>query len=155
VSLVIPPQRRAVLYARWLDPRPSGTVTTTQESTTLVAENAPKRAFVPTGPITDAWQGASAFDDSTWLSGTGGVGWERQSGYQQFLSIDLGSQMYNRNATCYIRIPFTVAADPGTFNFMTLRMRYDDGFIVYLNGVEIQRALFTGTPAWNPTPAAR
>ena len=104
---------------------------------------------MPTGPISDAWRGGSAFDDSAWISGTGGVGLERRSGYQQYFSIDLGNQMYGRNATCYIRIPFTVSADPGTFNFMTLRMRYDDGFVAYLNGVEIQRALFTGTPAWN------
>ncbi len=131
------------------DPRPSSTVTTTRESATLVAENAAKRAFVPTAPISDAWRGGSAFDDSAWISGTGGVGLERQSGYQQYFSIDLTDQMYGRNATCYIRIPFTVTAEPGAFNFMTLRMRYDDGFVAYLNGVEIQRALFTGTPAWN------
>ncbi len=131
------------------DPRASSTVTTTRESTTLVSENAPKRAFVPTGPISDAWRGGSAFDDSTWISGTGGVGYERQSGYEQFFSIDLGSQMYGQNASCYIRIPFTVSGEPGAFNVMTLRMRYDDGFVAYLNGVEIQRALFTGTPAWN------
>ena len=131
------------------DPRPSSTVTTTRESTTLVSENAPKRAFVPAGPINDAWRGGADFDDSTWISGAGGVGYERQSGYQQFFGIDLGSQMYNVNASCYIRIPFIVSADPATFNFITLRMRYDDGFVAYLNGVEIQRALFTGTPAWN------
>jgi hypothetical protein len=131
------------------DPRPSSTVTTTRESTTLVAEDAPKRALVPTAPIDDAWRGDFAFDDSAWISGTGGVGMERQSGYQQYFGIDLTSQMYSHNATCYIRVPFAVSADPATFNFMTLRMRYDDGFVVYLNGVEIQRALFNGTPAWN------
>ncbi|MBN1506244.1 MAG: CotH kinase family protein [Sedimentisphaerales bacterium] len=131
------------------DPRPSSTVTITRESTTLVAEDAPKRAIVPAAPIDDAWRGGSAFDDSAWISGTGGVGYERQSGYQQYFGIDLGDQMYNRNTSCYIRIPFTVPAEPGTFNFMTLRMRYDDGFIAYLNDVEIQRALFNGTPAWN------
>jgi hypothetical protein len=150
VSLVNPHPSGALFYTLdGSDPRPSSTVTTTRESTTLVAENAPKRALVPTAPINDAWRGGSAFDDATWVSGTGGVGLERQSGYQQYFGIDLGEQMYGRNASCYIRIPFTVSAEPGTFNFMTLRMRYDDGFIVYLNGVEIQRALFTGTPAWN------
>lgn len=131
------------------DPRPSNTVTTTRESTTLVAENAAKRAFVPTAAISDAWRGGADFDDSAWISGTGGVGIERQSGYQQYFGIDLTDLMYGKNATCYIRIPFTVLADPATFNFMTLRMRYDDAFIVYLNGVEIRRALFDGTPAWN------
>lgn len=149
VSLVSPYPSGVLFYTLdGSDPRPASTVTTTQESTTLVAENAPKRAFVPTGPISDAWRGGSAFDDSAWTSGAGGVGLERQSGYEQFFSIDLKSQMSN-STSCYIRIPFTVSADPATFNFMTLRMRYDDGFVAYLNGIEIGRALFTGTPAWN------
>lgn len=131
------------------DPRPASAVTTTRDSTTLVAENAPKRALAPTGPVDDAWRGGSAFDDSAWISGTGGVGFERGSGYEQYFGIDLGTQMYNHSTSCYIRIPFTVSADPGTFNFMTLRMRYDDGFVAHINGVEIGRALFTGTPTWN------
>jgi len=135
------------------DPRPANVVTTTRDSTTLVAENAPKRAFIPTGPIIDAWRGGSAFDDSAWISGTSGVGLERQSGYQQYFDINLTDQMYGHNATCYIRISFTVPVSPATFNFMTLRMRYDDGFIVYINGIEIQRALFNGTPAWNSAAA--
>jgi len=150
VSLVNPYPSGSLFYTLdGSDPRPASTVTTTRESTTLVPENAPKRAFVPTTPVSDTWRGGGDFDDSTWISGTGGVGLERGSGYQQFFSIDLGNQMYGQNASCYIRIPFTVSPDPGTFNFMTLRMRYDDGFIAYLNGVEVQRALFNGTPAWN------
>jgi hypothetical protein len=32
---------------------------------------------------------------------------------------------------------------------VTLRVRYDDGFIAYLNGQEIARRNFTGTPQWN------
>ncbi len=150
VSLVNPHPGGTLFYTLdGSDPRPSSTVTTTWESTTLVAENAPKRALVPTGPISDAWRGGADFDDSTWISGTRGVGLERGSGYQQYFDIDLNDQMYGRNTSCYIRIPFTVSGDPTTFNFMTLRMRYDDGFVAYLNGVEIRRALFDGTPTWN------
>jgi len=57
--------------------------------------------------------------------------------------------MYNGNTSCYIRIPFTFDGSPDDFDFMTLKMRYDDGFVAYINGVEVQRALFTGTPTWN------
>jgi hypothetical protein len=149
VTLVNPSSRGVLFYTLdGSDPRPAGTVTSTRESTTLVAENAPKCAFVPTGPIDDAWRGGAEFDNSTWISGAGGVGFERASGYESFFTIDVGAAMYNRNATCYIRIPF-LCADPATFNFLTLRMRYDDGFVAWLNGVEVQRALFTGAPAWN------
>jgi hypothetical protein len=117
-------------------------------STTLVAENAAKRVFVPTGSVNDNWKGGGAFNDSTWISGTGGVGYERSSGYEQFIDIDLESQMYQGRTSCYIRIPFTVENADG-LNSMTLKVRYDDGFLAYLNGVEVARRNFTGTPAWN------
>jgi hypothetical protein len=32
---------------------------------------------------------------------------------------------------------------------LTLSVRYDDGFIAYLNGVEVARDMFVGTPQWN------
>ena len=35
-----------------------------------------------------------------------------------------------------------------------LNVRYDDGFVAYLNGQEVQRALFTGTPVWNSANAS-
>jgi hypothetical protein len=117
---------------------------------TLVAENAAKRVIVPTGPISDNWKGGGTFNDSAWtlITGSpGGIGYERGSGYESFLSIDLGAQMYNGNNSCYIRIPFTISS--ADFNFMRLGVRYDDGFVAYLNGTEVARRNFTGTPAWN------
>jgi hypothetical protein len=38
---------------------------------------------------------------------------------------------------------------PGLFDVLTLRMRYDDGFVAWLNGVEVYRANVSGEPAWN------
>ncbi len=135
------------------DPRTPVYAATVQETATLVTENAAKRVLVPTGAVADTWHGGGAFDDSAWTAGTGGVGYERSTGYEQFFDIDV-SQMYNRNASCYIRIPFTLDEDPANFNFMLLNMRYDDGFVAYLNGVEIQRGAFTGTPTWNASASA-
>ena len=126
----------------------------TAEST-LVSENAEKRVLVPTGPIDDNWKESEIFDDSDWMVCTGepgGVGYERNSGYEDLISLDLEELMYhsqNNSTSCYIRIPFTVESDPSNFNFMTLRARYDDGFIAYLNSTEVARANFTGTPAWD------
>lgn len=58
--------------------------------------------------------------------------------------------MYNTNATCYIRIPFSIEVNElAGLTELTLKIRYDDGFIAYLNGVEIARRNFNGTPAWN------
>ncbi|MHC4560871.1 MAG: lamin tail domain-containing protein, partial [Planctomycetota bacterium] len=119
---------------------------------TLVAENVDKRVLVPIGPISNNWKSATAFNDLAWLQCTGspgGVGYERSSGYEGFISLDIGEQMYGNNTTCYIRIPFTFNGNPDDFNLMTLNMRYDDDFVAYINGVEVQRAFFAGTPAWN------
>jgi hypothetical protein len=82
----------------------------------LVPENAPKRVFVPIADIGDGWTGSSEpYDDSAWNQGIfvenrlGGVGYERGSGYQNWISYDVQSLMYNGRATsAYVRIPFTV-----------------------------------------------
>ena len=138
------------------DPRLPEAPTALLESTAVVAESAFKRVFVPTRPISDTWKSDPAFDDSSWLSVSGvpgGVGYERNSGYEPYLSVDLGGQMYQGPTSCCIRIPFVVPGDSSRFNYMTLNVRYDDGFVAYLNGVEIQRALFNGVPTWNSSAA--
>lgn len=88
------------------------------------------------------------FDDSNWTAGTGGVGYEASSGnYPDYFNIDVQSQMHNASTSCYIRIPFTVGE--AEFSNAMLRIRYDDGFVAYLNGAEVARRNFTGEPAWN------
>ena len=119
---------------------------------TLVYEDNDKRVLVPSGPISETWNENGSFDDHTWAicSGQpGGIGYERSSGYEDYISLDLEAQMYDIYTTCYIRIPFNVESDPTNFESMTLKIRYDDGFIAYLNGTEVARRNFSGTPAWN------
>jgi len=121
-------------------------------SSALIAESTTKQVLIPTGNIGEAWRGGETFDDSSWSLCTGspgGIGYERSSGYEGLISLDVQQQMYGQRTSCYVRIPFNLDDNPADFNFMTLRVQYDDGFVVYLNGTEIQRALFTGTPTWN------
>ena len=131
------------------DPRIPGTSVEPISGDTLVIGNADKEVLIPTGPVSENWKGGQTFDDSSWISGTGGVGYERGFGYETLINTDVGAQMFGRNSSCYIRIPFTANNNLSEFNFLTLNMRYDDGFIAYINGTEVQRVLFTGTPAWN------
>jgi hypothetical protein len=134
------------------DPRTTGSDTDFIEYTTLAAENANKHVLVPTGPVNNNWKDVGTFDDSAWLfciGSPGGVGYERTSGYEDFINLDLQEQMYARNASCYIRIPFDVDADVNEFDFLKLNVRYDDGFVAYLNGVEVARRNFEGTPTWD------
>lgn len=123
----------------------------TLEAVPLIPEDAAKRVLVPTGAVA-GWQSA-VFNDLAWTAGTGGVGYERSSGYESYFNIDVESAMYGHNGTCYIRVPFNVnAGDLATVAGLKLRVRYDDGFIAYLNGQEIAR---TGNApanaAWNAT----
>ena len=101
-------------------------------------------------PAGDTWA-TNYFDDTSWPGGTGGVGYERNPGdpvnYVGLFNIDVESNMYGNNGTCYIRMPFTVSNTD--LSGLTLRMRYDNGFIAYINGVEVERRNFTGTPHWD------
>jgi hypothetical protein len=150
--LSITAQRGTIWYTfDDVDPRQSA-ISSSSTSTTLVAEDADKWVFVPTGPIGDNWKGTGRFNDTDWLLCTGspgGVGYERGSGYQDLISLDVEELMFGAHATCYIRIPFILNSNLNGFDFMTLRIRYDDGFIAYLNNVEVARRNFEGTPAWN------
>ncbi|MHC4354061.1 MAG: lamin tail domain-containing protein, partial [Planctomycetota bacterium] len=123
-------------------------------NTVLLTEHADKRAFVPIGPMSENWKGGGFFDDSAWAHGTGGpggVGFERRRSrtFTSLISLNVEQQMHRNSATCYIRIPFVFDGVPAAFDLMTLRIKYNDGFVAYLNGVEVGRGNFTGTPVWN------
>jgi hypothetical protein len=137
------------------DPRVPGTAPEVTRLVTLVLESTAMRVLVPTGPVSNAWRTDPTFNDAAWQSGSGGVGYERNSGYQALFQIDVQSQMYGKATSCYVRIPFQVtAATLPSLNSLMLRVRYDDGFIAYLNGVEVRRASFNGTPTWNSAASA-
>jgi len=125
--------------------------------TTLAAEGVAKRVLVPTRDPGDTWKNGAGFYDARWLCSSGSpgsVGYNRGTGYEGLISLDVETVMYGRNATCYIRIPFTLGVSPGDFKSLVLNIRYDDGFIAYLNCEEIARRNFDGTPTWNSIAAA-
>ena len=58
--------------------------------------------------------------------------------------------MLNINASLWLRLKFEFSADEiGTFDALSLRMKYLDGFVAYLNGVEVARRNYSGIPQWN------
>ncbi len=148
--LAILPTREGTVYYTLDGSDPSQTTPPQPVGTTLIPVDAPKRVLVPPRTSIGDWQGARPFDDSTWILSSGapgGIGYEQGTGYQGYITTDVGAQMYNLNASCYIRIPFTFTGDKSKLKIMTLKMRYDDGFIAYLNGVEVARRNFEGNPA--------
>ena len=56
--------------------------------------------------------------------------------------------MHQKRTSVFIRLPFLVE-DPGQFDYLRLDMRYDDGFVAYLNGVKVAAANAPETLAWN------
>ncbi len=95
------------------------------------------------------------YDDSEWLAGNGGAGYEiGTDDFAEYIGIDVKDDMYDANSTCCIRIPFEVDSTLGEVLGMTLRIRYDDGFVAYLNGYEVARSNVWGQAAWNSTALA-
>lgn len=89
------------------------------------------------------------FDDSGWRPGTPGVGYDNGSDYDGVIGTEIGSLMNGVNTSAWIRIPFTVN-DPDSLETLVLRVKYDDGFIAYLNGVKVADANSPTSPAaWN------
>ncbi|HVR74705.1 MAG TPA: lamin tail domain-containing protein [Planctomycetota bacterium] len=62
----------------------------------------------------------------------------RLSSISPLLGTDVREAMHTVNASAYIRIPFAFDGRGG-FNSLVLRMKYNDGFVAYLNGVEVAR----------------
>jgi hypothetical protein len=114
---------------------------------TLVAPDAGVRALVPAWDIDPGWR-LVGYNDSTWASGTLGVGYDSSGDYAPTIGLDLGAEMFNVNPSAYLRVPFTVA-DPYALTLLTLSLRYDDGFVAYLNGTELLRRNAPATLAWD------
>jgi hypothetical protein len=54
------------------------------------------------------------------------------------VATDVRSAMRAKNASCLVRMPFTVSG-ANALTGLTLKVRYQDGFIAYLNGTEVAR----------------
>ena len=80
-----------------------------------------------------AWQ-LPNFDDSTWAEDFAEFGYG--DGGEATL-VSFGSNANDKHVTTYFRKTFTVAA--GSYTEATINLTYDDGAVVYLNGVEIDR----------------
>src|SRR5687767_2107985 len=86
-----------------------------------------------------AWR-APAFDDSSWAQGPGELGYGDGG---EATVVGYGPNSAAKYITTYFRRSFTVNG-AGSFTSAGLRVRRDDGVVIYLNGTEIYR---TNLPA--------
>ena len=81
---------------------------------------------------------------AVWASGNGGVGYDTQTSPVNFLPfIGTGSNTQSKslsiNPTVYTRWTFNVT-DPNSIGALILKIRYDDGFVAWINGVRVMDA---------------
>mgnify|MGYP000906047109 CR=1 FL=1 len=109
----------------------------------------PCTALVPVDARDDATWREIDFDASGWRSGHTGVGFERTAAdYRDLIRTDLKEDMDYQYTSFYVRIPFEIPHVP-LLTGLRLRMKFDDGFIAYLNGVEIAAVNAPANPAWD------
>ena len=74
--------------------------------------------------------------------------------YGPLLGADVESSLFNQGTGVYTRIPFNIDGDPARFDELGMTIRYDDGFIAYLNGTEIARRNVPVVPSWSSAATA-
>jgi len=102
---------------------------------TVVYDTTTWKYKVPDATTSSNWFQPS-FVDASWISGQGGMG---------FADGDDGTVIPTSSVSVYMRKTFQINSLANIVSFV-LNMDYDDGFVVYLNGVEIARNGLTGTP---------
>ncbi len=96
---------------------------------TALYEGSLWRTFIGSEAPTPDWA-SRTFDDSPWSNATGGFGYGDSDDVTE---VPAGTLSF------YYRRDFPVT-DPAKIDSAILSMDYDDGFIAYLNGVEIARS---------------
>ncbi len=96
----------------------------------------------------------SSFQSSRFrlVGDSGGLGLE---GFSSLIGRDMQTTMKDKASSALLRIPFEVDDAALDYNLL-LRMRYNDGFIAYLNGQKIASRNAPDNAAWDSTaPAPR
>ncbi len=111
------------------------------ETTVILPEFSPARYFVPSdNSLGQTWT-ARDFDDSQWGAGETGIGFENSP--DDFIDLIRTrvkpAETAEDSTSVFIRVPFNVD-DPTQIENLTLRMKFDDGFVAYINGTEVERA---------------
>jgi hypothetical protein len=121
----------------------------TGQSTKLIADRTQARAWVPTNSALDAiWTGVG-FNDSVFnIVGPTGFGYENAPGDAINFTAELGTIVPSTTRSLYMRQKFTLSTLAG-IDQLVLSMRYDDGFVAYLNGQRIAQGNAPESVQWN------
>jgi Bacterial Ig domain len=84
------------------------------------------------------------FDDSSWAPGASQLGY---GDGDEATVLSFGPNPSQKYVTYYFRRAFIVG-NPGGFTFLTIRLKRDDGAVVYLNGIEVFRSNIGPNPTY-------
>jgi len=126
---------------------------------TIITENDTARYLAPINSDLDNTWFTPEFDDSGWQSGPQGFGFENSpADYEDFIKTRIRPNEAAPSGTSfYLRFPFTMTAeDVANTPALSLRMRWDDGFVAYINGAEVTRSNVSDLlPTWNTRATAQ
>lgn len=141
-----PAQFEDISYGRTM--QPSGA------STTVLTTGAAAKAIVPSsGALGLSWTQVD-FVDAAWpISGPTGLGYENSPGDAVNFTSQIQTPVPSGISTAYIRVAFNLPSLPKVGR-LTLRMKYDDGFAAYINGVPVAEANVPETLQWDSATGA-
>src|SRR5262249_11472823 len=116
------------------------------------ADGATARGLVPTDSAHDATWMNPGFNDTLNfpLAGPTGFGYENSPGDAINYTAEIRTSVPNTTRTLYLRINFNLSSLTG-IDQLLLNMRYDDGFVAYINGERVAEANAPEALQWNST----
>jgi hypothetical protein len=127
-----------------------GTGSQQYNDTVLLQPNASLKYLVPTSSAVDGLWYQPGFDASAWTNGTFGIGFDTAPSFLPYITTNVQAQMYNQRTSLYMRSEFTLNGTED-YDRLLLRLKYEDGFVAYLNGVKVADGMAPGSVAWNST----
>lgn len=131
------------LYGTQILDRTYGLEVAVDDSVSLVPPQASARYLVPADNSLGQLWTMPDFDDRAWRLGTSGFGFDTNqvSFFTPWISTDVKDLLFSASpprGSLFLRIPFAVENLQTLLN-PALEMRFDDGFVAYLNGKEVRR----------------
>ncbi|YCM43051.1 lamin tail domain-containing protein [Verrucomicrobiaceae bacterium 227] len=113
--------------------------------------NSNAHVFIPTNNnLGLTWTLPPFTPDASWItsdSGTG-IGFDNGASYRPFIDLDVSDEMGGQQSSAYIRIPFELD-EATSVTHLEFSARYDDGFSLYLNGIEVGSFNAPANPTYN------
>ena len=119
---------------------------------TLVSGVSPADYLIPTnGTLGTSWT-ANNFNAAAngFTSGNAAIGYENNEtgNADSFLPEIQNPELPSGTTSAYLRTQFTIN-DASQVSGLNLNLKYDDGFVAYLNGTEVLSEFAPASPAWN------